>query len=59
MSAESGKAGKIRGLPSDTLEVKGTKDYLPREQLIRESIAGVMILPGFQQEYPYISIRTV
>ncbi len=42
MSAESGKAGKIRGIPSDTLEVKGTKDYLPREQLIRESIAGVM-----------------
>ena len=42
MSVESGKKGNNGVFPPDSLEVKGTKDYLPREQLIRESIASVM-----------------
>ncbi len=42
MSEESDETVEDKGNTPDFLELKGTKDYLPREQLIRERISDVM-----------------
>jgi histidyl-tRNA synthetase len=42
MSKQPNVNENIRSIPPDFLEVKGTRDYLPAEQIIREYIAGVL-----------------